>query len=719
VSRLDREQLLATAGDGVHPDELVSTFPVRYLDLPYGAGRFALVTIENGHDHTKPTTFGPRGLLNLDAALDEVKAEADAGRVVGAGVTGKPFVFAVGADLKGVEAVTTREQARAVGQLGHDVFRRLGTLGVPSFAFYNGAAMGGGVEIGLHCTYRTVSKALAGFSLPECFLGLVPGWGGCTLLPNLVGPDRAVSVVIDNALAQNRQLTGPQVFELGIADALLDPADFLAESLRWAARVLNGEITVERPDFDRGAEWDAAVARGRAIADAKVHGASPAPYRALEIIDLARGADPADPSTLDAGFAAEEDALTDLVMGGELRAGLYAFNLVNKRAKRPAGAPDRSLARPVTKVGVVGAGLMASQLALLFARRLQVPVVLTDIDQERIDKGVGYVRAEVDKLLAKRRISADAANRLKALVTGSLDKAAAFADADFVIEAVFEEMSVKRQVFAELETVVRPDTILATNTSSLSVTEMASKLEHPERVVGFHFFNPVAVLPLLEIVRAERTDDRALATAFGVARQLRKTAVLVKDAPAFVVNRVLTRFLGEVLAAVDEGTPIEVADRALAPLGLPMSPMVLLELVGPAIAAHVAGTLHDAFPERFAVSANVERIVRAGKRGVYTWDTGVPVVDPEVLALLEVGDTPSTEEQVRERALAALAEEIRLMLDEGVVAAAQDIDLCMISGAGWPFHLGGITPYLDRTGVSEKVTGRRFLEPGVASVPAG
>jgi 3-hydroxyacyl-CoA dehydrogenase len=344
-------------------------------------------------------------------------------------------------------------------------------------------------------------------------------------------------------------------------------------------------------------------------------------------------------------------------------------------------------------------------------------VVLTDIDQERVDRGVGYVHAEVDKLLAKGRVNSDRANRLKALVTGSLTKDA-FADADFVIEAVFEEMKVKQQVFKEVEAVVEPTCILATNTSSLSITEMASKLQHPERVVGFHFFNPVAVLPLLEIVRAELTDDASLATAFAVGKQLRKSCVLVKDAPAFVVNRLLTRFLGEVTKAVDEGTSFTEADAALEPLGLPMSPFVLLQLVGPAVALHVAETLHEAFPDRFYVSENLGRLVAAGKTGVYTWDSGAPEVDPEVQALFQQGDAALTPEQVRARALAALAEEIRLMLDEGVVAEAQDLDLCMILGCGWPFHLGGITPHLDRAGVSEAVTGRRFLPRGVASLPA-
>ncbi|MFJ1598633.1 3-hydroxyacyl-CoA dehydrogenase NAD-binding domain-containing protein [Streptomyces sp. NPDC088261] len=703
-------ELLKGAAE-LFPDEVVTQAHVRHVDLPGGVGRFALVTLDNGFDHTKPTTFGPRSLANIDAAIDQVEKEASEGTIVGAGVTGKPFIFAVGADLKGLVGVKTLEDGLASGRAGHDVFKRLAGLTVPTFAYYNGAAMGGGVEIGLHCTYRTVSAATPAFSLPEVFLGLVPGWGGCTLLPNLIGADRAVSVIIENSLNQNRQLKGGQVYDLGIADALFEGADFLEQSLLWTAAVLKGELAVARPEVDRGEAWDAAVARGRAIADAKVHGAAPAAYRALDIIAAVKDGD------LQAGFDAEDRALAELILSGELRSGNYAFNLVQKRAKRPAGAPDKSLARPVTKVGVVGAGLMASQLALLFVRRLEVPVVLTDIDQERVDKGVAYVHAEIDKLLLKSRINPDKSNQLKALVTGVLDKAEAFSDADFVIEAVFEELGVKQKVFAELEAVAPAHAVFATNTSSLSVSEMASKLNHPERVVGFHFFNPVAVLPLLEIVRGERTDEASLATAFGVARKLKKTAVLVKDAPAFVVNRILTRFMGEIQNVIDEGTPVAVAERAVEPLGLPMSPLVLLELVGPAIGLHVSETLHGAFPDRFTVSPNLAAVVKAGKRGFYTYDSGKPELDPEVAALLDQGDTVLTEEQTRDRVLDAVAQEIGLMLAEGVVAEPEDIDLCLITGAGWPFHLGGITPYLDREGVSERVNGKRFLAPGVASVP--
>jgi 3-hydroxyacyl-CoA dehydrogenase/enoyl-CoA hydratase/carnithine racemase len=679
------------------PDEVVTHAHVRDVDLPGGAGTLALITLDNGFDHTKPNTFGPAGLLELNDALDQVAARTDLAAV---GVTGKPFIFAVGADLTGVAVIRDHDQAKAIAQLGHAVFRRLGELDVPSFAFVNGAAMGGGVEIALHCTYRTISGAVPAFALPECFLGLVPGWGGTYLLPRLIGPAAASKIIIENALSQNKMLRGSQAFQLGLADAMFEPADFLEESLRWAGQVLTGATTVERAPIPEQTQedWDAAIGAARFFTDGKLHGAAPAPYRALDLMAKARDRD------RDEAFAAEDQALADLIMSDELRSGLYAFDLTQKRARRPAGAPDKSLARPVTKVGIVGAGLMAAQIGLLFARRLEVPVVLTDLDQGRVDAGVGYVHGEIDKLLARHRVSPDQANRLKGLVTGSLTKDV-FADADVVIEAVFEELSVKQKVFAEVEAVVRPDCVLATNTSSLSVSAMAAELAHPERVVGFHFFNPVAVLPLVEIVRGEATDDATLATAFSVGKQLKKSCVLVKDAPAFVVNRLLTRFLGEITNAVDEGTPVEVAEHAPDPLGLPMTPFLLLQLVGPAIALHVAETLHDAFPDRYAVSPKLRAMVESGHTSLYRPDARL---DPEVLAALSGGDRPSSGDQVRQRALEGLAEEIRLMLDEQVVAAPEDIDLCMILGAGWPFHLGGITPYLDRTGIAEKVTGARF-----------
>lgn len=691
--------------DVTFPDEVVTEAKLRLIDLP--SGTFGLISLDNGRDHTRPSTFGPEGLRSLGAAIDEAAATPG---IVGIGVTGKPFIFAVGADLSAIGLVTESSVIESFGKLGHDVFRKLGELAVPTFAFVNGAAMGGGMELALHCNYRTLDSSAAGLSLPEVFLGLIPGWGGAWLLPHLIGPQKALDVIINNAMNQNKQLRPGQAAELGIVDVVFESADFLESSLKWADDVIAGRVDVPRADIDNQT-WDQVVDAYRAGVEARIHGATAAPYRALDLVQAAKT------RSRDEGFAAEDAALTDLVMGDDLRASIYSFDLVQKRAKRPVGVPDKQLARPVTKVGIVGAGLMASQLAMLFARRLQVPVVMTDLDQERVDAGVGRVHADIDALAAKGRLSSDKSSRLKGLVTGNVD-VGAFAGADFILEAVFEDLSVKKQVFASIEEVVSAECVLATNTSSLSVSAMAADLKHPERVVGFHFFNPVAVMPLLEIARAERTDDPSLATAFAVGKELKKSCVLVADAPAFVVNRLLIRYLGEITRAVDEGSDFDVADRAMNPLGLPMSPFALQQLVGMGVSAHVSASMHEAFPDRYYLSPNLEAMLDAGIDAIWQWNQdGSKELDPRLEGVYKRGSEALDEEHIRQRALDALADEARRMLDEGVVAEAQDIDLCMILGAGWPFWLGGLTPYLDRTGTSERVTGQRFLTPGVASLP--
>jgi 3-hydroxyacyl-CoA dehydrogenase len=343
---------------------------------------------------------------------------------------------------------------------------------------------------------------------------------------------------------------------------------------------------------------------------------------------------------------------------------------------------------------------------------------MTDLDQERVDKGVAWVRNEISKLVKKKRLSPEAATRLSSLISGSVSQSA-FAGCDFIIEAVFEELSIKQKLFKDLEAIISPECVLATNTSSLSVEKMGEGLKNPERVVGFHFFNPVAIMPLLEVARTSKTDDATTATAISVGKELKKIMIICKDAPGFVVNRLLTRFMGEVTDAVDEGTPTDVADNALRPLGFPMSPFELFGLVGPGVALHVSKTLNANLGPRYRISPTVSRMVEKGVKTFYIKDeNGAFVVNPEAIALIEKGDKPSTAEQVRTRALSALAEEARMMLDEGVVATASEIDLCMLLGAGWPMHLGGILPYLDREGISEAVCGQRFHPPQVASLPA-
>lgn len=695
-------------------DEVVTHSPVRDVRLASGAV-LALITLDNGRDHRRPNTLGPATLAELEKTLAGLKARAAAGEIQAVGITGKQYILAAGADLSDISKVGSRDDARLVAQYGHKVLGSLSELGVPSFAFVNGLALGGGLEIALNSTYRTVDASAAAIALPEVFLGIIPGWGGAYLLPNLIGIENALEVVISNPLKQNRMLKPQQAYEYGIVDAIFPAANYLEDSLRWADGVLAGRTKVERKNepgkIERLTKWPIAVKVARGMLESRIGTVPKSPYAALELLDKAKGGTKAE------GFAREDEALADLVTGDQFAASMYAFDLVQKRAKRPVGAPDKTLAKKVTKVGIIGAGLMASQFALLFLRRLQVPVLITDLDQDRVDKGVAHVREEIAALEAKGRLDGDTANRLRALITGTTDKSL-YADCDFVIEAVFEEVGVKQQVFGEIERIVAEDAILATNTSSLSVEEIGAKLAHPERLVGFHFFNPVAVMPLIEIVKTPATSETALSTAFVVAKSLGKNAVLTADAPGFVVNRLLAKVMGEAARAVYEGTPIVDVEKAFAPLGLPMGPFQLIDLVGWKVAAHVQDTMAGAFPERFYANANfhelaaLPEVVEKDKGGRVTgWSkAAAAVLKPAV------GSSPASADTILRRVQDGLAEEIHLMLEEGVVPEVEDIDLCLILGAGWPFIDGGASPYLDREGASERAFGDTFHHPVIRGI---
>ena len=654
-------------------------FRLRRLETT--AGPLALLTMDNGEDWQKPNTFGEEALRSLEEALDRIEAEEWSGLVL----TGKPFVFAVGADM-GEFGEITPERARLGGEAGHALFGRIRALPFPTLAAINGAALGGGVEIALHCDFRTTSSSVRHFACPEVFLGLIPGWGGTQLVPRLVGAEQAVKFIVENPLRQNRMLTGPQAFEAGFADALLEPVEFLDESIAWLLEA----IAQERPPRGEADLSDVAemCRKARSRLDGQVHGAAPAPYRALDLIEGAAS------WSLEEGCLAEEDALADLLPGPQAQASIYAFDLVERRAKRGVG---KSAAEPrrVQKVGIVGAGLMARQLALLILRRLEVPVVLRDLEQEIIDDALSWIEGELDELVRKGRLGEGKARFLRSLASGR-PAWEVFEGCDLVLEAVFEEIAVKKEVFAELERVVPEECVLATNTSSLSVAEMGEDLEHPERVVGMHFFNPVAVLPLVELVRTPQTDDVTLATAWAVTEKLRKRGVLVRDAPGFVVNRLLARQSSVLTQALDHGNTVDETDEAVLRLGMPMAPSVLLQLVGPKVANHVRHTLHAAWPDRFPLSASLESLAEGGEQVV-------------------VEHAPRTVDELHEAVLEALADEVSHILEDGVVAEAADVDTCLLLGAGFPFWLGGITKHLDQTGVSQRVVGRPLADVGAAT----
>lgn len=618
-------------------------------------GPIALVTLDNGEDHTKPTTLGRSAIESALALLDVLESGDWAAMVL----TGKPFVFCAGADIDELARIASPEDAIEGSRAGHAVFSRIRALPYPTVAAINGACLGGGLELALHCHARTIAGSVRHLGFPEVALSIIPGWGGTQLTPRLAGPEAAVRLIVTNPLRQNRLIGAREAVELGLADRLLEPVEFVDESLAFAVELVErGGIERPQPDWS---DAETVFRKARARIDDAVHGATRAPYVALDLIAGARD------WTLEEGYAAEEQALGELATSPQARAAAYAFTVVERRTKKAEGVPDVQ-PRAVKKVGIVGAGLMATQLATLFLRRLEVPLVLRDVEQSRVDEALATIREEVG---ARKPF-------LATLVDGGTGWEQ-FAGCDLVLEAVFEELDVKREVLAAAREVA-PEAILATNTSSLSVEAMGAD-------VGLHFFNPVAVLPLVEVVRTSRTTDEQLATAFDVVRKLGKRGVLVRDAPAFVVNRILTRMTTVLMDALEHGNTVEETDQAVLSLGLPMAPSVLLQMVGPRVANHVLETLHAAYPDRFPLSPTL---------AAYAEGRDEIVVREEA---------PKTVAEIREAVLEAIADEVRRLLDEGVVAAATDVDACLILGAGYPFHLGGITKHLDETGVSERVVG--------------
>jgi 3-hydroxyacyl-CoA dehydrogenase/enoyl-CoA hydratase/carnithine racemase len=627
------------------------------------AGSVALVTIDNGEDHRKPTTLGRSAFESAVRVLDDLER----GDWTAAVFTGKPFVFCVGADIDEFGKTRSADDARTGIRAGHELFGRIRALPFPTVAAINGAALGGGLELALHCTARTLASNVRHIGFPEVALSIIPAWGGTQLLPRLVGPEAAARVIVLNPLRQNRLLTAPEAFELGLADALLEPVEFVDESLQFAREL--GDVRRDGPDWS---DLEAVLRKTRARIDDAVHGATRAPYVALDLIAGARE------WSIEDGYAAEEDAMAELLVSNEAQASAYAFTVVERRSKRAPELPDAA-PRRVGKVGIVGAGLMATQLATLFLRRLEVPVVLRDIDGARVDAAVESIREEVG---AKKPF-------LATIVDGGTGWEQ-FDGCDLVLEAVFEDLDVKRDVLAAARDAA-PGAILATNTSSLSVEEMGAD-------VGLHFFNPVAMMPLVEIVRTPQTTDEQLLTAWDVVKRLKKRGVVVSDAPGFVVNRVLTRLTRVLLDAIEHGNTVEETDEAMLSLGLPMAPSVVLQMVGAPVANHVLETMHVAYPDRFPLSPTL---------AAYAAGSDEPVI---------LGDERRTVEQIRADALEAIADEIRHLLDEGVVGSAADVDACLILGAGYPFFLGGITKHLDQTGVSRRVTGGALAEYG--KIPA-
>ncbi len=644
-------------------------------------------------------------MSRLDALLDEIEAAAREARIRALVIrSGKPRMFIAGADVDEIASITDPADGEAGSREGQRVLSRVAALPIPTVAAVGGICLGGGTELILACDHRIAADAPeTRIGLPEVQLGILPGFGGTVRLPRLVGLRNALPLILTG-----RPVDARKAQRIGLVDERVHAAILDERADAWATERLGRRPPPPRPSRGLTGALLEGNALGRRLVfrqarkqvEKETRGHYPAPLTALDTIEKTIDMD------VEPALREEARALGRLVVTPVSKNLIHVFHLM-EAAKKAAPAAEP---RPVERVGVLGAGVMGGGIAQLLAYR-GLAVRLKDIRADAIGHGLRTARELFDKLAKRRRLRpAEAAQRMRA-ISPTLDYSG-FGTLDLVIEAVVERMDVKKRVLAEVEARVRAGTVLTSNTSALSITEMQEALERPQDFCGMHFFNPVSRMPLVEIVRGGRTAEAALATVFAATRKLDKTPLLVNDGPGFLVNRILAPYMNEAGWLLADGAAVEAIDGALLGFGMPMGPLRLLDEVGLDVAGHVATILHEAFGERMLPAPpltaieSTTRLGRKGGLGFYRYEHGRELsVDGGVYG--ELGATvPAerrrlTKEAIQQRALYTMVNEAARALEDGIVGGPGEVDLGLITGTGFPPFRGGLLRWADGVGTAE------------------
>jgi 3-hydroxyacyl-CoA dehydrogenase/enoyl-CoA hydratase/3-hydroxybutyryl-CoA epimerase len=644
-------------------------------------------------------------------------------------ISGKPDNFIAGADIEEFAALTTESAAERLSFEGQEMVSRVETLPKPVIAAIHGACLGAGLELALACHYRVATDhPKTQLGLPEVQLGLIPGAGGCQRLPRLIGASAALAMILGG-----KSERGAKALRLGLVDELV-PASILRATAVAAADRLAREglprrhsrggirgLVLDRTATGRGFVYRAAEKQ----ALAKSGGHYPAPLRALETvrIGLEEG--------ITAGLAAEHRFFGELAVGDVSRKLVQVFFATTALKKDDGIPPGSAVPRQIRRLGVVGAGFMGAGIAGTAVLNVEVDTRLKDADLARVGKGLKAATRLLAGRLERRRITRSQFERLSALVSGGADYRG-FARADLVIEAVFEDLDLKRRVLAEVEAVARPETIFASNTSTIPIRDIAARAVRPERVLGMHFFSPVEKMPLLEVIPTAETAPEAVVTAVRFGRRMGKTVIVVADHPGFWVNRILSPYLNEAAILLGEGVPIELIDRTMTEWGFPVGPIALLDEVGLDVAQKAGAVMHGAFGDRLRPPETLARLVGDGRlgrksgRGFYRYREGHKAgVDDSVYRLLGVRPVEDADAGLVQRRLVhAMLNEAAMALDEEVVRSPRDGDVGALFGIGFPAFRGGplrtiddltATRVVDVLRDLEDVHGRRFA-PAVSLV---
>jgi len=650
----------------------------------------------------RPNLLDRRSMEELDELIGQLESRVANGMVAAVVIrSARSDSFIAGADVSEISELRGLDEARAASREGQRIFRRLERLSVPTIAVVEARCLGGGTELILACEHRIAAESgTTEIGLPETRLGIIPGFGGTVRLPRRCGIQNALELILSGKSVSTRRAE-----EIGLVDHTFPPAEAESAISRFVEAARSGEAPRAEPRtslFDRLLEETAPgrkllfhLARRRTLR--RTEGNYPAPLRALEVIERTHG------MPIDRALEIEAEALAELALTAESRNLVRLFLL--RRAARSA-LPGETLEerRPVDRIAVLGAGVMGGEIAELAAAH-DLSVLLKDIETEPLESGIAHARGLLEKAARKGVIDEDEVGPKLDRIEGTLDYDD-FGDVDLVVEAVIEKMAVKREVLRETEEATPETAVFTTNTSSLSVTELAEASSRPGRVLGLHFFNPVHRMPLVEVVRTDETEDAALATVFGFALDVGKTPVLVRDGPGFLVNRLLAPYLNEAGHLLEEGVEVERVDRVLSEFGMPMGPFRLLDEVGLDIAAHVAEQMERAFGERMTPARVVSRLVedgRLGKKnglGFYVYEDGeARGVDRETRAMAGEDRPDLSSAEIRRRCLFPMVNEAAHALEEELVASAGDVDLAMIMGTGFPPFRGGPLRWADRLGI--------------------
>jgi 3-hydroxyacyl-CoA dehydrogenase/enoyl-CoA hydratase/3-hydroxybutyryl-CoA epimerase/3-hydroxyacyl-CoA dehydrogenase/enoyl-CoA hydratase/3-hydroxybutyryl-CoA epimerase/enoyl-CoA isomerase len=674
--------------------------PAARLDVADG---IAVLTLDQ--PGTRANTLSRAVLAELAGHVAALDGRADLRGLVFQ--SGKPGMFIAGADLKELAAARPDpEKVRAMVRLGLELVAAVEALPFPTVACIDGACMGGGLELALGFDYRLAgTNPKTELGLPEVKVGLIPGWGGTQRLARLIGPSLAAELI-----CAGETVKADRARQLGLVFDVVPPERLLPEAVRL---IHDANASGEWHDIrkrkrqpvglsEEQAAYAFAAARAQVLA--KSGGHYPAPAAALEAI--ARGSN----LPLEGGLKAETEAFVPLVGSPVSRNLIAVFFATQRLAKDPGVADPAVQPRPVNQVGVVGAGIMGAGIAAACVRR-GVPAVLLDSIPAALEKGVaGITKGMQGRVDAGKMPAAEMAAALARLSPSQAT--AALADRDVVIEAIVENEGAKVQLYREVERLLPAGAILASNTSTISITRMARSVANPDRFAGMHFFNPVDRMPLVEVIRGERTSDATVATLVALARRVGKTPIVVRDCPGFLVNRVLFPYLNEALLMLEEGAPPRALDKAATAFGMPMGPITLEDVVGLDTSLYAARVIAAAFADRAVLPRILEDLVAAGRfgqktgAGFYSYAKGGRGADDPALAgfLEKARPGPKREltaEEMTDRLFLPMLTEASRVLEEGVVREPGDVDMGLILGIGFPPFRGGILRWADEQGLAK------------------